>query len=316
MIFAVRAPRRRAFVRSCAWALAASLLASTSAYAADDLLRRGEYIYRLSGCENCHTDRDTKGARLAGGRKLATPLGTFYAPNITPDKEHGIGRWTDADFVRALREGVGPTGAHYYPSFPYTAYTRLTDEDLRALKAYLFAQPSVAQPNRPHELPWYLRFRPLLTGWKWLYFTPGPYQAKAGESVAWNRGAYLATAAAHCGECHTPRNALGGLKPELQFAGTREGPDDGVVPNITPDRKTGIGRWSESDLIQYLENGMTPDGDFAGGLMAEMIDNGLKYLTREDRAALAQYVRAVSSIENMVRKEKKKGQKKKDDFSW
>lgn len=305
--------------RIAPWRLAAAAFFfawAGGAGAQDDWLKRGEYIYRLAGCENCHTDRENKGARLAGGRALATPLGTFYAPNITPDPNHGIGRWSEADFVRALRAGVSPTGAHYYPAFPYTAYTLLSDDDVRALKAYLFAQPPVAQANRPHVLPWYLRFRPALIGWKWLFFREGRYTPDAGKSAAWNRGAYLARAAAHCSECHTPRNVLGAPRQAYYLAGTTEGPDDGVVPNITPDRKTGIGRWSRSDLVQYLDTGMTPDGDFAGGLMAELIDHGLKHLTAADREALATYILSVPAVEHAVRKPKKKDGKKKDDFGF
>ncbi len=309
-------PRRSRAIAPWRLAAAAFFFAWASGSGAqDDLLRRGEYIYRLAGCENCHTDRDNQGPRLAGGRALVTSLGTFYAPNITPDPNHGIGRWSEADFARALRAGVSPTGAHYYPAFPYTAYTLLSDEDVRALKAYLFAQPPVAQPNKPHVLPWYLRFRPALIVWKWLFFREGRYAPDPAKNAAWNRGAYLARAAAHCSECHTPRNVLGAPRRAYYLAGTTEGPDDGVVPNITPDRKTGIGRWSRSDLVQYLDTGMTPDGDFAGGLMAEFIDHGLKYLTAADREALATYILSVPAVEHAVRKQKKGG-KKKDEFGF
>jgi mono/diheme cytochrome c family protein len=156
----------------------------------------------------------------------------------------------------------------------------------------------------------------LLLGWKLLFFERGPFQPDTGQSAAWNRGAYLARAAAHCNECHTPRHALGGFRRGLYFAGAADGPEGGVVPNITPDKKTGIGRWSRSDLMQYLETGMTPDGDFAGGLMAEMIDHGLKHLTPQDRGALADYVRAQPPVEHAVRKARGKDGKRKDDSAW
>jgi mono/diheme cytochrome c family protein len=273
---------------------------------ADALARHGEYVFRIAGCENCHTDRKNKGAPLAGGRRMRTPLGTFVTPNITPDADTGIGRWSERDLQRALREGLSPAGAHYYPAFPYTSYTHLSDEDIRALYAWLRAQPAVSRANEPHELPWYLGFRPLLAAWKWLYFEPGHSEPDAKRTPAWNRGAYLVRAAAHCPECHTPRNALGGFRTGFYLAGTQEGPDDTVVPNITPDRKTGIGRWRKSELIEYLETGMTPDGDYAADVMAEVIDNGLKHLTREDRAAIVEYVRSVPPVENAVKKEKKK----------
>jgi mono/diheme cytochrome c family protein len=290
-------------------ALAVALWAAASAAwgDADALVKRGEHVYRATGCENCHTDRERKGASLAGGRPLATPFGTFYSPNITPDGETGIGRWSDADFARALREGVSPAGEHYYPSFPYAAYTRLSDDDVRALWAYLKSRPAVRQQNRAHELPWYLRWRALLAGWKWLYFSPGAFAPRPDKSDEWNHGAYLVQAAAHCGECHTPRNVLGGFRAGYYLAGNREGAEGGVVPNITPDRKTGIGRWRASELVEYLESGMTPDGDFAGDLMAEVIDNGLKFLTPADRKAIATYVLAQPPVEHAVRKPKKKG---------
>jgi mono/diheme cytochrome c family protein len=280
---------------------------------ADPLVKRGEYIYRVAGCENCHTDREAGGALLAGGRALKTPLGTFHAPNISPDQQTGIGRWSETDFFRALRDGVSPSGQHYYPSFPYAAYTRLSDDDVRALWAYLGTRPAVRQPNREHDLPWFLRFRSLLAGWKRLYFSPGAFTPRGEKSAEWNRGAYLVQAAAHCGECHTPRNALGGFRDGFYLAGTRDGADGGVVPNITPDKKTGIGRWRASELVEYLESGMTPDGDFAGDLMTEVIDHGLKHLTRADRRAIAVYVLDQPPVEHAVRKAKKK---KKDDSEY
>jgi len=276
------------------------------------LVKQGEYVYRAAGCYGCHTDEKHAGKPLAGGHALATPFGTFYSPNITPDPETGIGRWSEADFIRALREGLSPAGDHYYPSFPYPSYTKLTDEDLRALWAYLRVQPPVKQVNRKHDLKWFARARTFVGSWKGLYFTPGAYKPNAAKSAAWNRGAYLAEAAAHCGECHTPRTAFGGIKTGMHNAGTRDGPDDSVVPNITPDRKTGIGRWRASELAEYLETGLTPDGDSAGDLMAEVIDNGLQYLRKDDLAAIAEYVLSLPPVEHAVRKADKKPAKKEE----
>lgn len=277
---------------------------------AEPVADRGELVYRLAGCENCHTDREHKGARLAGGRKLATPLGTFYTPNITPDPVTGLGRWSEDDFRRALREGVGPDGRNYYPSFPYTSYTRMSDADIHALWGYLRAQPAVHQANKSHELPWYLNFRPLLAVWKWLYFTPGAYQPVAGKSAEWNRGAYLVQGAGHCAECHTPRNRLGGFERGLELAGTLAGPDGLVVPNITPDRQYGIGTWRKADLAQYLGTGNRPDGDCAGSLMAELIDNGLRYLPKMDLDAIAEYVGGLPASGNPARKAGKGGNRR------
>ena len=288
-------------------------LATLPAWAAPTM-SQGEAVFHVAGCENCHTDWDNHGARLAGGRRLATPLGVFYTPNITPDRETGIGRWSETDFIRALRKGVSPEGDNYYPSFPYTSYTHLSDEDIKALWAYLRAQPVVHRPNRPHQLPWYLSFRPLIGIWKWLYFSPGAYQPDPDKPAQWNRGAYLVEGPGHCGECHTPRNRLGGPIRRKALAGTRDGPEGALVPNITPDRQTGIGRWSASDLVQYFNDGMLPDGDFAGGPMAEVIDHSLHYLSRQDRQAIAAYLKSQPAIHNPVHKPKKA--KSRDEFDF
>jgi mono/diheme cytochrome c family protein len=287
--------------------LAATCLAAalTSGAGAAAPMSQGEYIYKLSGCENCHTDREHDGARLAGGRKLVTPLGVFYTPNITPDKETGIGRWREADFTRALRKGRSPSGHNYYPSFPYTSYTRLSDADLHALWDYLRAVPAVHQTNEAHELPWFLRFRPLLSVWKWLYFDAGTFKPLAAQSAEWNRGAYLVQGAAHCAECHTPRNMLGGYRKNFALAGTMTGPEGSVAPNITPDKQTGIGKWNRVELVQYLESGIRTDGDCAGSLMAEIIDNGLKYAPPGDLQAIATYVADLPAVANPVHKAKK-----------
>jgi len=273
------------------------------------LVKQGEYIYRAAGCYGCHTDTKQHGQPLAGGHALVTPFGTFYTPNITSDPETGIGRWSEQDFQRALREGRNPAGDNYYPSFPYPSYTKLTDDDLHALWTYLKIQPPVQQANRKHKLKWFARSRSFVGTWKGLYFTSGAYRPDAEKSVTWNRGAYLAEAAAHCGECHTPRSALGGIQTELHYAGTRDGPDDSVVPNITPDKKTGIGGWRASELVTYLGTGLTPDGDSAGDLMAEVIDNGLHYLRKEDLAAIAEYVLSQPPVEHSVHKPKKPAKK-------
>ncbi|HJX09043.1 MAG TPA: cytochrome c, partial [Candidatus Binatia bacterium] len=193
--------------------------------------------------------------------------------------------------------------------FPYTSYTQLTDADLRAIRIYLFHQKPVRQANKPHELPWYLRSRASLRIWKMLFFNPGPFQPQLDQAATWNRGAYLVTAVAHCGECHTPRNFLGGFKKSQRFAGNHGGVDGADAPNITPDKKTGIGKWSQSDLVEYLETGAMPDGDYAGDVMAEVIDNSLSHLTKDDRQAIAVYVMSLPSVESVAR-ERKPRQKK------
>jgi mono/diheme cytochrome c family protein len=276
--------------------LAGLLGASGLACADEDLIERGEYLVHAGGCITCHTDKKGHGPYLAGGRALKTLFGTFYTPNITPDPETGIGRWSDDDFVRAFREGVNPKGKNLYPAFPYTSYTGITRGDLLAIKAYLFSLPPTHHPNRPHDLPWYLSFRWLVSPWKWLNFEPGVFKPDPARSAAWNRGAYLVRHLGHCGECHTPRNWMGGLERDRALAGNPEGPEGGKVPDITPDRKTGIGTWSASDIDYFLESGMLPDGDFAGGAMSDVIDDNTSDLTADDRKAIAEYLKSVPPL--------------------
>jgi mono/diheme cytochrome c family protein len=268
--------------------------------AADDSIARGEYLTRIGGCFSCHTDAANGGAPLAGGRALATPFGTFYSPNITRDRETGIGDWTDAQFRRALRDGVRPDGANYFPVFPYPSFTNITDDDLAAMRAYLLSRPPVRRPNRPHDVAFPFSWRALQSGWKLLFFTPGPFEPAHG--VGNQRGAYLVTALAHCGECHTPRNRLGAMSRSRFLAGTPDGPDGQLVPNITPDRKTGIGDWTKDDLVELLATGTTPEQSKVKGAMREALQDGLKYLTDADREAIANYLLALPPIANSVRR--------------
>lgn len=298
---------RRPF-RRCLWMWLALIPLAPSAMADAEQVARGRYLLQAAGCAGCHTDRDNDGEPLAGGRAIVTPFGTFFSPNITADAETGIGRWTDAQFLRALKAGIAPDGALYSPAFPYTSYVRMTREDALAIKAYLFSLPPVAQQNRAHELPWYLRWSPPLWLWRTLNFDAGPLP-RAGDPQL-QRGAYLAEALAHCGECHTPRGAMGGILDHRQYAGTQSGPEGKTIPNITPDRETGIGRWSRDDLVFYFQLGLTPGGDSAGGLMAEVIDDGLSRLTPEDQHALAAYVLSRPAVANRLQREKKKGSRR------
>ena len=265
---------------------------------ASDSVSRGAYIFNAAGCLGCHTDEKGGGRLLAGGRALATPFGTFYTPNITPDPVNGIGRWSDADFVRALREGLRPDGAHLFPAFPYASYTRMTDRDLLDLKAYLFSRPAVAAPNRPHDLTPPFSWRFLVPVWQWLYLTPGPVPDDPARPPAWNRGRYLVDALGHCAECHSPRTLLGGLDSDRYLAGNPDGPDGDKVPGITGGKgKGGIGGWSDGDLTLFLETGLTPEGDVAGGAMGEVVRNTTSKLTADDRAAIVTYLRTVPAKE-------------------
>jgi len=263
----------------------------------DTLLARGEYVLKISGCSHCHTAEN--GAELAGGRPLATPFGTFYTPNITSHKAAGIGAWSADDFQRALHHGVSPNGNDYYPAFPYTSYTRMLASDARALHAYILSLPASEQPNRSHELAWFLQWRFAAQVWKWLFFSAGEFQQRPAQSAQWNRGAYIAEALGHCRECHTPRNPLGGLQADMAYAGNAEGPEDELVPNITPHEGTGIGDWSRTDLQEFLKFGELPDGEYAAGSMDPVIE-GIRHLTPEDRDALTDYLRALPPIENRI----------------
>jgi mono/diheme cytochrome c family protein len=279
-------------------AVAAALVllrAAAGAAANPDEVARGAYLANAADCIACHTDSAHAGRPYAGGRAIPTPFGTFYSPNITPDPETGIGRWSDAQFLLALRSGVRPDGASYFPVFPYTSFTNITDADALAIKAYLLAQPAVRQRNRAHEVAFPLSWRPLQSLWKWLFFTPGPFRPIPGKSARYNRGAYLVTALAHCGECHTPRNWLGAGERGRFLAGTRDGPDGKPVPNITPDRNSGIGDWSEDDIVALLTDGRKPDADDVGGLMREVVKSTSR-LTEEDRRAIALFVKSVPAV--------------------
>jgi mono/diheme cytochrome c family protein len=280
-------------------ALALMLLTPVGpALAEEDAVTRGEYLVRAGGCFSCHTAPG--GEPLAGGRALATPFGTFYSPNITPDPATGIGRWTDAQFLRALREGVRPDGADYFPVFPYPSFTGITEDDALAIKAYLFSRPPVRQGNRPHDVAFPISWRFLQSGWKLLFFTPGPFQPAPERSAAYNRGAYLVTALAHCGECHTPRNFLGAVGTGQRFSGTADGPGGQLVPNITPDPGTGIGKWEKADVVELLKTGTTPEQSKVKGAMREVIQDGLKYLSDADAEAIADFLFAQSPIVHEV----------------
>lgn len=267
-----------------------------------DILARGEYVFRAANCQSCHTDVKNDGPLLAGGRALETPFGTFYGPNITPDPNHGIGDWSDADFIAALRHGRAPDGRLYFPVFPYTSFTKMTDADMRALKAYIFTLPPVARPSRPHEIYFPFGWRFLMTFWKWLNFTPGAFAPDPARSATWNRGAYLVEALGHCGECHTPRGITGARDRSMAFAGTAEGPDGDPVPNITPHPETGIGAWSDGDLIFLFQTSLLPDGDSVGGLMAEVVENSTRHLSEADLEAIVAYLRSLEPIRNRVGK--------------
>lgn len=264
---------------------------SMAAEVTADAVARGAYLFAAADCGSCHTDAKNGGAPLGGGRALKTAFGTFFTPNISPDREHGIGGWTNEQFVKALRKGVSPDGRDYYPVFPYTAFTGMTDRDLLDIKAYIFSQQAVPTPDKPHDLRFPFNIRWALMPWKILYFREGPFMGDASRSMEWNRGAYLAKAVAHCSECHSPRNALGGIEKSRRMAGAWNGPDGMNAPNIT-QHPGALGKWNTSDIEGVLKDGITPDGDFVGSGMAEVVANTAK-LTDADRHAIAVFVKGL-----------------------
>jgi mono/diheme cytochrome c family protein len=276
-------------------------------------LKNGEYIFWASGCASCHAapagarcdaSRTREDLQLVGGRCLKTPFGTFNVPNITPDKETGIGGWSTDAFIAAMTKGVAPDGSNLYPSFPYASYQRMTRGDLTDLKAFLDTLPAVASKVPDHELSLPYSIRAGLSAWKWLYldgkgFTPDP--AKSDEI---NRGAYLVNGPGHCGECHTPRGSLGGMDREKWLAGAPNPEGEGTVPNLTP-HESGLAKWSAGDIAYALETGITPSGDAMGGPMRKVQENMAK-LTKEDRAAIAAYLKSLPPIASASPKAQKK----------
>jgi len=282
---------------------AAGVLMSTASGAQDgapDAAARGEYVFRAAAGCSCHTDIPSDGPALAGGRAIETPFGTFYSPNITPDPQTGIGDWSEADFVRAMTEGLSPAGEHYYPVFPYTSYARMSRQDLGDLWAYLQSREPVERRNREHDVWWPVGWRYLLSWWKWLYLYETEPVSDPSRSESWNRGAYLVNGPSHCGECHTPRDWFGGRDPDMALAGTAAGPEGELAPNITPDPETGIGDWRPEDLAWLLRTGLLPDGDSVQGPMAEAIDHGYTDLDNGDLRAIAEYIMALPPIEHEV----------------
>jgi mono/diheme cytochrome c family protein len=267
--------------------LGAALTWPAPAIAMPTLVEKGAYIFNAAGCAGCHTSVKPKGAPLAGGRQLKTPFGVFITPNISPDPKTGIGEWTEADFIRAMREGRSPDGAYYFPAFPYASYTGMTDDDLTALWAYLQSRPAQSRANQAHQISFPFNQRRLLFFWRFLYFEKSSYVSDPEKSAAWNRGAYLVRAVGHCGECHTPRTMMGGMRLEREFAGSLTGPEGKRVPNITPHKPKGIGGWSPNDIVTFLSDGSLPDGDYVGGAMTEVVENSTSRMTEDDLQAIA-----------------------------
>ena len=268
-------------------------------------LANGEQMFYAGGCASCHAVPATAACDnpkyqdkhvLGGGRCLKTPFGTFYVPNISSDKATGIGAWTDIQFVNALMRGVSPAGAHYYPAFPYTSYQRMRLSDVLDLRAYLATLPAVKSTVPAHDLALPFRLRRGLGLWKLLFLDGEPYEPDPGKSDLINRGGYLVEGPGHCGECHTPRNLMGGSNASKHLAGGPAPEGIGWIPNITP-AKDGLDSWSEDDIAHALATGFRPSYDTLGGSMAAVQAN-MALLKPEDLAAIAAYLKSLPPISN------------------
>jgi mono/diheme cytochrome c family protein len=261
-------------------------------------LANGKTMFNAGGCASCHAvpnaDPDkVDPTRLGGGLALPCPFGTFYVPNISPDPKNGIGSWSEADFVSAMWDGTAPDGHHLYPAFPYTSFRHMELADLRDLFAYLKTLPPVPGKVRPPDLSFPFNIRRMVGIWKLLFLEGGPFVPDPSQSTQWNRGAYLVNGPAHCAECHSPRNFLGAIIDSERFAGGPTPDGKNWVPNITPvglrQGDNAKNPWSQSDIASLLSDGMTPDGDYVGGAMADVIRN-TSQLSKDDRAAIAAYI--------------------------
>ena len=270
----------------------ALVVATEAAYTPD--LANGQTTFNAGGCSSCHAvpgqpDR----LKLGGGLALASPFGTFYVPNISPDPTDGIGRWNEAQFVTAVTKGVSPSGTHYFPAFPYTTYAHARVSDIRDLFAYLKTLAPVPGKVRDHDVPFPFNIRRNIGIWKWLFMDARPFAPDTARPAQWNRGAYLVNSLGHCAECHSPRNFLGGVVAAQRFAGGPDPDGKGFVPNIT---QKGISDWSEKDIAYFLDSGQTPDGDSAGGSMVSVIRN-ISQLSEADRNAIATYIKSLPPVD-------------------
>jgi mono/diheme cytochrome c family protein len=285
------------------WLTIPAVVAATSLPARQPDVANGQTMFNIGGCSSCHAvPNQPDRMKLGGGLALPSPFGTFYVPNISPDPNDGIGRWSEADFVTALLKGTSPSGAHYYPAFPYTSYQRAKVEDIRDLFAYLKTLAPVPGRVRDHDLPFPFNIRRTVGIWKLLFLDGKSFALDPAHSATWNRGAYLVNGFGHCAECHSPRNFLGGIIAAQRFAGGPNPEGEGWVPNIT--QKKELADWSAKDIDYFLETGQTPDGDSAGGAMVRVIRN-TSQLSPADRGAMAEYLKSLPPVEGPPRPKKK-----------
>jgi mono/diheme cytochrome c family protein len=251
-----------------------------------ETVARGKALVEAAGCASCHTADPAK--PFAGGKRIDTPFGAIYSPNLTPDRQTGIGAWRDEDFYRALRFGTAPDGSHYYPAFPYPNFTKLTRDDITAIRAYLATLPPTGNAAPPPALRWPLNYRVLMRAWNWLFFKPGILEPDQQKGTAWNRGRYLVEGAGHCGACHTPKNLFGADKKNRNLGG-------GLVqgwfaPRLDGGERSGLKSWSTEDIAEYLQSGRN-GRSHADGLMAEIVVNSTSKMSDTDVHAIAVYLK-------------------------
>ena len=265
---------------------ALAVFATQALAAAPDPVAAGRYQAILGDCDGCHIGPD--GRHFAGGVALATPFGKLVAPNITQDRETGIGRWRLDEFRRAVKQGIGRGGKRLYPAMPYPAYTKMSDDDVLAIRAYLKTIAPVRNGVEANQLPFPFNIRLSMTVWNQLNFSPGRFEPDSGRSPEWNRGAYIVEGAGHCGTCHSPKTLLGGDKSRTPLAGaTLQG---WFAPAITNDKRKGLGTWTKEDLTQYLKTGAN-QWTLASGPMAEVVDRSTSRMTDDDIRAIATYLK-------------------------
>jgi len=264
---------------------------TTAAYApSESLLARGAYLARAGNCMGCHTARG--GAPYAGGLGIATPFGTVFTSNLTPDANTGIGSWSAAHFWRAMHNGRSKNGRLLYPAFPYTSYTQVTRQDSDAIYTYLHSLPAVNQTNRPHALRFPFNLQPALAVWRALYFRPGAYQPDSGRSAEWNRGAYLVGGLGHCSACHSPRDALGGIRQSLALGGGLIPVQNWYAPSLSSPHEAGVAGWDRARIVALLKDGVAP-GASVSGPMAEVVLGSTQHLSPADLDAMATYLQSL-----------------------
>jgi mono/diheme cytochrome c family protein len=257
----------------------------------------GRAMFLAGGCASCHATPDQEDTtRLGGGRELPSKWGTFRVPNISPHERDGIGSWSEANFLSAVLKGTSPEGEHYYPAFPYTSYQHMKPGDVRDLFRFIKSLPPVEGKVAGHDLPFPFYIRSGVGFWKYRYLDGERFRADSSKSAQWNRGAYLVESVGHCAECHSPRDAIGGIVPGKRMSGGPNPAGEGTVPNITqhPD---GIGDWSEADIETLLESGNTPQFESVSGDMKFVVRNTAQ-LPAADRKAMAHYLKSLEPIAN------------------